>query len=174
MKKALIVIDMQNDFITGALGSKAAADIVPDIVDRVHNFEGLVYFTQDIHFDDYLNTLEGKCLPIIHCQDGTDGAEIIEPLKPYINAEQVIQKSTYAWPYWGNVYWTSIFEETDEFVLCGVCTDICVISNALALRTHYPNAIITVDARCCAGLTPEKHLAALEVMKSCNINVIND
>lgn len=173
MKKALIVIDMQNDFITGALGSKAAADIVPDVVDRVHNFEGLIYFTQDAHFDDYLDTLEGKCLPILHCQWDTEGAEIVDPLKPYAKGNTII-KSTYAFPLWHTSYWTTEFEEVNEFVLCGVCTDICVISNALALRTHYPNAIITVDARCCAGLTPEKHAAALEVMKSCNINVIND
>lgn len=172
MKKALIVIDMQNDFITGALGSEAAAEIVPDVVDLVRNFKGFICFTQDTHYEDYWDTLEGKSLPVEHCQHGTKGWRIIPELEPF--AYFCIPKSTYAFPYWHTPYWAEEFHDVEEIVLCGVCTDICVISNALALRAFFPNCKITVDARCCAGLTEAKHLAALEVMKSCNINVINE
>ena len=169
MRKILIVVDMQNDFITGALGSDEARAIVPNVVEKVMNYKiEDIYFTQDTHNEDYMNTLEGKYLPVPHCIKYEEGWDIIPALKPY--AELVVLKETFGYEYWGYYY----FGEEVEFELCGVCTDICVISNALVLRMLYPDAKITVDASCCAGVTPEKHKAALEVMKSCQIDVIGE
>ena len=172
MRKVLIVVDMQNDFITGALGSAEAQAIVPNVIEKVKNFEGEILFTRDTHYkDNYFATLEGDKLPVLHCVENTYGWQIIEELNPYIkHSANIIDKFTF-----GYEDWNEAFDSIDlEFELCGVCTDICVISNALALRMFYPDAKITVDASCCAGVTPEKHAAALEVMKSCQIEVINE
>lgn len=179
MRKFLIVIDMQNDFITGALGSAEAQVIVPNVVEKVKNFEGEVFFTRDTHHSDYFDTLEGINLPVLHCVQGSEGWQIIDALTPFIQHNyQVINKPTFGYENWKN-YLHLDEDEYDfglgiEFEICGVCTDICVVSNALALRMFYPDALITVDASCCAGVTPEKHKAALEVMKSCQIEVINE
>lgn len=177
-RKILIVVDMQNDFITGALGSAEAQAIVPNVVEKVKKFEGDIYFTRDTHFDNYINTLEGKKLPVPHCIKDTEGWSIIKELNDYacnrtesVTCKRIIDKYTFGYSEW--VMHFAACEEK-EFELCGVCTDICVISNALALRMLYPDAKITVDASCCAGVTPEKHAAALEVMKSCQIEVINE
>ena len=177
MKKVLIVVDMQNDFITGALGSAEAQTIVPNVVEKVKGFEGDIYFTRDTHFDDYMNTLEGKKLPVPHCINGTEGWSIIKELSDYaynrtneVVSKGIMNKFTFGYKDWRQTFKLDEF----EFELCGVCTDICVISNALALRMFYPDSKITVDASCCAGVTPEKHAAALEVMKSCQIDVINE
>ena len=180
MRKVLIVVDMQNDFITGALGSTEAQAIVPNVVEKVKNFKGEeIFFTRDTHHSDYFDTLEGINLPVLHCIQGSKGWQIIDALTPYIQHNyQVINKLTFGYENWKN-YLHLDEDEYEfglglEFELCGVCTDICVVSNALALRMLYPNAKITVDASCCAGVTPEKHAAALEVMKSCQIDVINE
>ena len=171
MKKVLIVIDMQNDFVKQTLNSNESLAIISNVVEKVKNFDGEVFFTRDTHHDNYFATLEGEKLPVLHCVKNTDGWQIIDELLPYIKHRyNVINKYTFGYKDWNLIFDT----EYTEFELCGVCTDICVVSNALALRMFYPNAKITVDASCCAGVTPEKHAAALEVMKSCQIEVINE
>ena len=172
MNKVLIVVDMQIDFIYGALGTPEARNIVSNVVHKVTeariNSDTVIY-TKDIHYDNYDEYLESKYVPP-HCIHGDAGSEIIPEL---LNLQDWIAfKSTYAYTFWSN--WIGIFEDAEAIELCGVCTDICVISNALVLRSLYPATPIIVDASCCAGLTPEKHRAALEVMKSCNIEVINE
>lgn len=172
MRKILIVVDMQNDFVTGSLGSREAQVIVPNIINKVSNYKFEdVYFTRDTHLSNYMDTLEGKYLPISHCISGTEGWQIIPELKSLSLFCNIINKETFGYEGWNNMCFGL---DNFEFELCGVCTDICVVSNALALRMFYPNAKITVDASCCAGVTPEKHAAALEVMKSCQIEVINE
>lgn len=173
MKKILIVVDMQNDFITGVLGSAEAQAIVPNVVEKVKNWDGLMVFTRDTHFPDYMETLEGQKLPVPHCIYQTEGWSIIDELKNVVHPSTlVIDKFTFGFEDWRKTL--GDFGVDAEFELCGLCTDICVVSNALALRMFYPNSKITVDASCCAGVTPEKHKAALEVMKSCQIEVINE
>lgn len=172
MRKILIVVDMQNDFVTGSLGSAEAQAIVKKVAEKVASWDpNNLYFTRDTHYPDYLATLEGEYLPVEHCIKGTDGWQIIDILLPYIEEDsQIIDKETFGYENWAHMY----FGYEPEFELVGLCTDICVVSNALALRMFYPNSKITVDASCCAGVTPEKHAAALEVMKSCQIEVINE
>lgn len=174
MNKILIVVDMQNDFITGALGSPQARAIVPNVVaraKRAHDEGDIVICTMDKHVynNDYCDSLEGKYVPL-HCQQGTWGEQILPEIQFF--ADFLAYKSTYAYQFWGD--WHNMLDQVTSIELVGVCTDICVISNALALRGRYPNIPIIVDASCCAGLTPEKHAAALEVMKSCNVEVINE
>ncbi len=174
MKKVLIVVDMQNDFVSLALGSKEAKAIVPNVVDKVKywRLEDKLIFTKDTHYKDYLTTLEGKMLPVKHCIENTSGWMIIPELFDIAVKSKIINKKTFGYEHWFAEFGTA--DNIEEFELCGLCTDICVISNALALRMLYPNHKITVDASCCAGVTPEKHKAALEVMKSCQINVIGE
>lgn len=174
--RILIVVDMQNDFVTGALGSPEARAIVPNLTRKVVGVKGnydYVIFTQDVHAPEaYCHSIEGKCVPE-HCMANTYGAAIIPELAPYAVESLIVQKNTYGYQDWAS--WTDLFErDNTEIELCGVCTDICVISNALALRSMYPEADIVVDASCCAGLSPERHRAALEVMKSCSVRVINE
>lgn len=170
--KTLIVIDMQNDFISGPLGTPEAQVIVPNVVNKVRMWlkSDVLYFTRDTHTFNYKNTLEGKMLPIQHCIKDSGGWCIIDELLPYTHGS-VINKETFGWENWRAFHG---LDECDEIHICGVCTDICVISNALALRMFYPNKNITVDASCCAGTTPENHKAALQVMKCCQINVIGE
>lgn len=167
--KALIVIDMQNDFIDGALGTKEAVAIVPRVKQKIEEYQkrgDRIIFTRDTHEFGYLETHEGKNLPIPHCIKGTNGWEIVDGL--YNPGYLYVNKYTFGWPHW----YTMLSDPEIEIV--GLCTDICVISNALILRSLYPESDITVDASCCAGTTPENHRAALSVMKSCQINVINE
>lgn len=189
--KVLVVIDMQNDFIDGSLGSEAAQSIVPNVVEKIKNFDGdLIILTQDTHYEDYLNTKEGQKLPVVHCVYNTDGWEINEDVMRAVNEfhgdVQYILKPTFgaALPMPDlNCYEdlvnaiNSLFRpdkvEEVEIEVVGLDTDICVISNVLLLKSwFYDDAEITVDSKCCAGVTPEKHEAALEVMRSCQINVI--
>ena len=171
MSKILIVVDMQNDFVYGSLGSEAAQAIVPKVVEKVKNWDGGVLFTQDTHFEDYPETLEGEKLPIEHCIKDTEGWEIIDELRQYItNSYQVILKHTFGYEGWDALF----LSKDDEIEIVGLCTDICVVSNALALRMFYPNAKITVDASCCAGTSVEAHNAALQVMKSCQIDIVGE
>lgn len=179
-KKVLIVVDVQNDFVTGSLGTPEAQAIVPKIKEKFEEYKNngdYVVYTMDTHNSDYLNTSEGKKLPVEHCIYRTSGWEVIDeihPVKNNYNNFMVCKKSTFGYEGWD---WEEIFG-TDSDIdnlnieIIGVCTDICVITNALLIKTYYPEAEITVDASCCAGTTPEKHKAALEVMKSCQINVI--
>lgn len=169
MSKTLIVVDMQNDFVYGSLGSEAAQAIVPKVVEKVKNWDGGILFTKDTHFEDYLETLEGEKLPVEHCIKDTEGWEIIDELWQYItNSYQVILKRTFGYEGW------AVLGGVDEIEIVGLCTDICVVSNALALRMFYPNTKITVDASCCAGTSVEAHKAALQVMKSCQIDVVGE
>lgn len=169
MGKVLIVVDMQNDFVDGALGTKEALKIVPAVTDKVKaaiNNNNMVIFTKDTHYSNYLETAEGKNLPVEHCIKGSNGWEIIPALNEY--AQNVIEKNTF-----GSTILPDKVKEYDEIELIGLCTDICVISNALLLKAHFPEKDICVDASCCAGVTPESHNNALEAMKMCQIKINN-
>lgn len=177
MDKVLVVVDMQNDFIDGALANPAAQRIVDKVAEYVSKFEGLIVFTRDTHGKDYLATREGKHLPIPHCFALTEGWKINE--KIYSAAKQnhrarilVINKPTFSAG--SSLYVTikTVYEFPDEIEICGTCTDICVVSNALALVGLFPEAKISVHQNLCAGLTEKKHEAAIEVMRSCQIEVI--
>jgi nicotinamidase-related amidase len=174
--KTLIVVDMQNDFITGTLGTPEAQAIVPKVKKKIEEYVSRgdkVLFTRDTHYSDYLTTPEGLKLPLEHCIVGTHGWNIHHDLttnaRPFDNA-YCINKLAFGYDNWG--LWED--ELSDEVELVGLCSDICVISNALILKVTFPEIEITVDASCCAGTTPENHKAALQVMKSCQINVIGE
>ena len=168
----LVVIDMQNDFIDGALGTPEAEAIVPNVVDRIKNFNGLVLATRDTHGENYLETQEGKKLPVKHCIKGTYGWEIREEIAELLEAAP-IDKPTFGSETLGKVL--KEFHKTeaiDSITLVGLCTDICVISNAMLLKAFLPEVPIFVDENCCAGVTPESHERALEAMKNCQIEIV--
>ncbi|MCL2863745.1 MAG: cysteine hydrolase [Methanimicrococcus sp.] len=172
MKKLLIVVDMQNDFITGALGSPQAQSIVPAVKEKIEAYKQNAYqvlFTRDTHNDNYLATMEGKYLPVVHCVKGTDGHLISGELDAA--GCEMFDKPNFGSPELAKHVAEGGF---DEIELCGLCTDICVVSNALILKAYLPETEITVDAKCCAGVTEESHKAALLTMKMCQVNVIND
>lgn len=164
--KLLIVVDMQNDFISGALGSPEALAILPRVEEKIKNFQGDVLFTRDTHSENYMETAEGKKLPVLHCVKGTPGWEIHGQLQPY--ACHVLDK-----PSFGSLELAERVKELlpEEVTLVGLCTDICVISNALIIKAALPETEIIVDASCCAGVTPESHKRALEAMQVCQIAV---
>lgn len=165
MKKTLIVIDMQNDFISGSLGTREAEAIVPAVRRRIQEYRDRgddVIFTRDTHGEDYLQTPEGKKLPVVHCVRGTPGWQIEASLPT--QGCRIIDK-----PAFGYVHWDQFSFEAVELV--GLCTDICVVSNALILKAMFPEAEISVNAACCAGVTPQSHAAALTTMKMCQIDV---
>ena len=172
--KYLIVVDMQKDFVNGTLGSKEAEVIVPMVLDKVKNFEGEVIFTKDTHFQDYLSTSEGKMLPVEHCIKDSEGWMLIEELEEYCrnNNSRVYEKLTFGCKELAQDMLRTYEEEAITSIeLIGLCTDICVVSNALLLKAFLPEVEISVDASCCAGVTPAKHAAALETMASCQILV---
>lgn len=175
MKHFLIVVDMQKDFVDGALGSAEAVAIVPNVVRKIKAFEGDIFATFDTHFDNYMQTAEGKNLPVPHCIKDTDGWQldknVAEALanRPYT----AVEKHTF-----GSVDLPKLIADAaqgEDFTLelVGLCTDICVVSNALLLKAAFPEAPIAVDAACCAGVTPQAHEAALATMQSCQINIEN-
>ena len=166
--KFLIVVDMQVDFITGSLGSSLAKAIVPNVVDKVLNYNGTIIFTRDTHFKDYLNTQEGINLPIEHCIKDTTGWEICNELKPF--AHKVVDKITFGSEDLPNII-KSYGQEVEEIELCGLCTDICVISNAMILKAAFPETLISVDEKCCAGVSLESHNVAINAMKSVQIKI---
>lgn len=171
--KALICIDLQNDFIYGSLGSDLTRSIVLNVVDKIKTENcGNLIFTQDTHEENYLDTLEGKKLPIRHCISGTEGWNIIEEIEAVIENKTNTNKLFLSKRTFGLNEWSRWLSNYDEVEIIGVCTDICVVSNALAIRTAFPNMKITVDARCCAGTSIEAHDAALITMKSCQIDII--
>ncbi|MBO5046314.1 MAG: cysteine hydrolase [Clostridia bacterium] len=164
----LIVVDMQNDFISGSLGSSEAQAIVPRVVRKVASFQGTVVFTRDTHTEEYLSTQEGKNLPVLHCVKGTDGWQICKELAPY--AQHVVDKGAF-----GSIdlpAYLGAFGDVEEVELCGLCTDICVISNAILLKSAYPEATMKVDASCCAGVTEERHNTALCAMRAVQIQIL--
>lgn len=171
MKKILIVVDMQNDFIDGALGTKEATAIVENVKEKIANFDGEIIFTRDTHESDYLSTQEGKNLPVEHCICDTLGWEIRSELTD-IKKGTVIDKPTFGSRKLAELlYEKHLTEGIGEITLIGLCTDICVISNALVIKAFLPEVKITVDSSCCAGVTPESHENALSAMKMCQINV---
>lgn len=175
MKKYLIVVDMQKDFVNGALGTKEAEAIVPTVLEKVANFDGEVIFTKDTHFENYLSTSEGKLLPVEHCIKGTEGWQLVEELEKYCAEKscRVYEKLTFGCKELAqDMRGKQEKEDIASIELIGLCTDICVVSNALLLKAFLPEIMIKVDASCCAGVTPEKHEAALETMKSCQIQVV--
>lgn len=175
MGKILIVIDMQNDFVTGALGSEEAKKIVPAVVDKVKNYDGDVIFTRDTHGEDYIQTQEGKNLPVPHCIKGTDGWQIIPEL---LTLQQEKNCKVFDKPTFGSTELTEYIKNeyesgnAEEVELIGVCTDICVVSNAMLIKANAPELPVSVTAGCCAGVTPQKHNAALETMQSCQIKIM--
>ena len=171
--KTLIVIDMQNDFIDGSLGTKEAVSIVPNVKAKIEEYlknGDEVIFTRDTHHDDYMDTNEGKHLPVVHCIEESEGWEIRHELIDTVKKSgsgnvTIINKPSFGYTGWGDF-------DFEEIELVGLCTDICVVSNALILKALFPEIRICVDASCCAGVTPQSHKAALETMKMCQIEVI--
>ena len=168
-KKLLVVVDMQNDFVTGALGTKEAQKVVDGIAKKILSakLSGTeVAFTRDTHEQNYLATQEGKNLPVVHCVEGTDGWQIVPELAPY--AKEIFDK-----PCFGSVKLAEYVKKQgfSEVELVGVCTDICVVSNALLIKAYCPETPVVVDSSCCAGVTPESHAHALETMKSCQVKI---
>lgn len=172
--KYLVVVDMQNDFVTGSLGNPDAEKIIPKIVEKINSFDGKVVFTRDTHEENYLSTQEGRKLPVRHCIRDTEGWQLVPELE-----EIRLSKGFPAFdkPTFGNVKLEEFLssaegdDKPEEIELCGVCTDICVISNALLLKTFLPETPISLDASCCAGTTRENHENALKAMKLCQIEI---
>lgn len=181
--KVLIVVDMQRDFINMALGTPEAQAIVPNVAKKVEEYannDDVIIYTRDTHYDNYLSTMEGKMLPVPHCIEGTYGWGISQAVDIIYDRAFVINKPSFGYTHWErdiNDFIMSIYESPmtiDSIELVGLCTDICVVSNALILKAQFPEITITVDASCCAGVTPESHKAALTTMKMCQINVIGE
>ncbi len=163
---------MQNDFIDGSLGTKEAVAIVPKVVEKIQNFDGLVLYTRDTHGEDYMSTQEGKNLPVMHCIKGTTGWEICEEIAKLVKIEP-IDKPTFGSTELAEKLAAMNAEEIIESItLCGLCTDICVISNAMLLKAFMTEVPVLVDAACCAGVTPESHDNALKAMAMCQIQIV--
>lgn len=168
--KYLIVIDMQNDFIDGALGTEEAARIVPAVIEKIKGFNGPVLATRDTHGGDYLETKEGKALPVPHCIRDTQGWALHRDIAPLLSTTPFDKTAFGSWELCE--YMRSLRQTPEEIVLVGLCTDICVISNALMLKAALPDTTVTVDSACCAGVTPQSHQNALEAMRACQVNVV--
>lgn len=175
MQKILIVVDMQNDFIDGALGTAEALAIVPRVCEKIRTFDGKVIFTRDTHEEDYLQTQEGRLLPVAHCIKGSCGWQIRKELEQLRTEAAIIDKPTFGSTALGELLENeNLADPIGEIVLTGLCTDICVISNALLIKAFLPEVPVTVDAACCAGVTPQSHKTALAAMKACQIQIINE
>ena len=170
--KVLVAVDLQNDFINGALGTAEAAAMLPRAERKIRSFEGLVLFTRDTHTEDYLNTREGKALPVPHCIRGTEGWQI-RPELDALRKTQPVDK-----PGFGSVELGKLLLEMNEkepvgsVTLIGLCTDVCVISNALIIKAFLPEVPVKVDAACCAGISPESHDNALAAMAMCQVEIL--
>lgn len=174
MKKILIVIDMQNDFIDGALGSDEAAAIVENVKKKIREYPPEnVIATMDTHDEHYLDSQEGTNLPVPHCIKGTNGWEIRPDIAALLKGAKIYEKPTFGSVKMADELKTLAQNEDLELELIGLCTDICVVSNALLLKAVLPEVVISLDASCCAGVTPESHRAALETMRSCQIRIVN-
>lgn len=175
MKKLLVVVDMQNDFIDGSLGSPEALAIVPNVVKKMDGWDGDIIMTRDTHLNNYLETREGRYLPIKHCIKGTEGHEIYpDVLDAALRVGEatnlcVINKETFGSTVLPELIKSEGYESVE---LVGLCTDICVVSNAMLIKARFPELDITVDSSCCAGVTPDSHIAALTTMKMCQIKVL--
>ena len=172
MRKILVVIDMQNDFVDGSLGTAEAEAIVENVKQKIRTYAPEdVFATMDTHGEDYMNTQEGENLPVMHCIKGTEGWEIRSDIAALMPGARIYEKPTFGSTRLAADLADIAREEEIQIELIGLCTDICVVSNALLLKATMPEVEISVDASCCAGVTPEKHLAALETMRSCQIQV---
>lgn len=184
--KVLVVVDMQNDFISGSLGTEEAKAIVPNVVEKIKDYtfnDNLVLFTKDTHYDDYLETQEGKNLPIKHCIQDTWGWKIEPSVRNAwkenhkVVADTYNLRNTFYKTTFGSVelaeYIKKNFEYIDEIEFCGLVTEICVISNIVLVKAYCPGIKIRVDAKCCAGATPKRHREALSVMESIQVDVYN-
>lgn len=173
MQKILIVVDMQNDFIDGALGTPEALAILKSVKNKIESFDGKVIFTRDTHGEDYLNTAEGKNLPVPHCIQNTNGWQIANSLLPFTKDALIIDKPTFSSLALAEILTKENEKEPiGEVTLIGLCTDICVISNAMLVKAALPEITVSVDASCCAGVSPESHERALAAMQVCQIKVI--
>lgn len=172
-KNVLAVIDMQNDFIDGALGTKEAEAIVEKVAAQIRDFEGEVVYTRDTHFEDYLRTQEGAKLPVEHCIKETEGWQIREEVRQAgTGEEKIFDKPTF-----GSVELAEYLKnmtDLESVTVIGLCTDICVISNALVIKAFLPEVTVRVNADCCAGVTPESHHNALEAMKMCQVEIVGE
>lgn len=177
MKPVLVAVDMQNDFVTGALGSAEAQAIESRVADKIRRFDGEIFYTLDTHAEDYMNTQEGRRLPVPHCIRDTEGWRLTPTIRAALAERQAageehrLIKNTF-----GAVHLAERIRERcggapDCIELIGLCTDICVISNAMLLKAAFPEARIAVDASCCAGVSPESHQCALAAMRVCQIDV---
>lgn len=176
MKKLLIIVDIQHDFVDGSLGSEDAQSIVPRVADKIRNWKGDVICTLDTHGANYLETKEGKMLPVTHCVEGTTGHGLVESVTRAAFENQNIVFTTLQKRTFGSTALPEIIRgmNLERIEIVGLCTDICVVSNALLLRANYPELDIAVDASCCAGTSKENHNAALTVMKQCQIEIVGN
>lgn len=174
MRKFLVVVDMQKDFVDGALGTPEAQAVVPAVLEKIRSFDGDIFVTYDTHFEDYLDTAEGKKLPVPHCIYGTPGWELDERVGALMEDLSHIKVQKYTFGSTSLPHLMAEVADGDNFSieLIGLCTDICVVSNALILKAHFPDAPIAVDPACCAGVTPALHEAALQTMRSCQIDIL--
>lgn len=172
-KNVLAVIDMQNDFIDGTLGTKEAEAIVEKVAAQIRDFEGEVVYTRDTHFEDYLRTQEGTKLPVEHCIKETEGWQIREEVqKAHTGEAKIFDKPTF-----GSVELAEYLKnmaDLESVTVIGLCTDICVISNALVIKAFLPEVTVRVNADCCAGVTPESHRNALEAMRMCQVEIVGE
>ena len=172
MNKTLVVVDMQNDFIDGSLGTPEAQEIVPKVAEKIRNWDGTIWYTMDTHGENYLNTQEGQILPIKHCIKGTFGWLLQDEVYKALRDKNAYIYQKYSF----GDYWLPVVAQmpkTDCVEFVGVCTDICVVSNALIYKAAFPETKLIVDPACCAGTSPELHEAALKVMQSCQIDILN-
>lgn len=174
MKQFLVVVDMQKDFIDGALGTEEACAIVPRVVSKILSFDGEIIATLDTHYENYMETSEGRKLPVMHCIKGTAGWQLDEKVAGALQSRGYLplEKNTFGSVTLPELIAQKAGGEAFSVELVGLCTDICVVSNALLLKAFYPEVEITVDEVCCAGVTPQAHEAALQTMRSCQINII--
>lgn len=174
MEKILICIDMQNDFVDGVLGTKEAQAILPAVVEKVRAHEGRVIFTRDTHNESYMETQEGRKLPVPHCIEGTDGWQLVPALEALRIERQIqtIDKPTFGSHAMASMLASEYAGQDVTFELIGVCTDICVISNAMLIKAFLPEATVRVDPACCAGVTPESHENALKALAVCQVEVL--
>lgn len=174
MKNILVVVDMQRDFVDGSLGTAEAVAIVPNVKRKIEDFDGDIFVTLDTHFENYLETSEGKKLPVEHCVKGTEGHRLCDEVRSVLaeKPHTVVEKLTFGSLELPKLILDSVGDDDLRIELVGLCTDICVVSNALILKASFPECSISVDASCCAGVTPDSHDSALEVMRMCQIDVI--
>ena len=173
MKNFLIVVDMQNDFVDGALGTKEAVAILPKVTEKIKNFNGEIIVTYDTHFDNYMEKSEGKNLPVPHCIKETDGWQLDKNVADSLKDKKytAVEKPTFGSIKLPDIIKAKAGDEEFTVELIGLCTDICVVSNALLLKANFPEVEISVDPECCAGVTPETHESTLNTMKMCQIKI---